>query len=786
MMEIYRIVIVTLLATTSVLFFLIWRVEFKRSLRLKSIIEKNNIIESASLGGYYYFDNINKTEFFSLNLFTIFNYKSEIQSFEQLANFFGSDKDKLIEIRKKLLSFEQSTFAADFNFNTENDVKIIHCYGNAIENESNEIAGIVIWFYNISEYCNEIKRLKSENSRLIKESKDYINIFNTIPLPIWWRDKKFNIKHCNFSYSKVANDSLEETLRINEIPELDDNLQELSKMAVKKHRTLRMKKHMIVGGERRFFEIIEQEPEQCEGIIGYAVDITKQEEVEQELSRHISAHSDLLESSSSAMAIYGANMKLKFFNNAFVKLWNFEEKWLNTHPTYAEIMEKLREKRMLPEQADFAKFRTEQLKLFQDLMSTRDEFFYLPDGKALRVIVIPHALGGLLFAYEDMTDRFAMERSYNTLIEVQKETLDNLSEGVAVFGRDGTLKLYNPKYEEMWPHEAPMLDKKPKNYDLIEVSKPLFNYGDDWEGYKKEVMERPTTKTPIKKRIERTDGKVIDKTIVSLPDGNYLLSYQDITSTFQAQRNLKERNAALEEVDKLKTEFLASVSYQLRTPLTSIMGFSEMLEEEYLGRLNLKQKDYVKSIINSSSELMTLINDVLDLASMEAGYMTLDVKEFDICSMLNSISKIVSLKCKKEGISLSVKCPKNIGKLLGDEKRLKQVIFNLLSNSIKFTDKGGKIIISAEKGTKGELTFSVADNGIGISKKIKNKVFDRFFTSDNSLKSKNSGTGLGLSVAKSIVELHGGKIKIESKEGEGTKVTFTIKRNNKKLLTHAN
>lgn len=786
MMEIYRIVIVTLLTTTSVFFFLLWRASYQRSKKLLSTISKNKIIQSASLGGYYYLDTKKDKTIFSLNLLTIFNTQKEIKSFKDLAAFFDKDKEKLIELHDNLATFNQSSFSIDLNLKRGGQTKIIHCYGNAVENENNEIAGVVIWFYDISEYQNEITNLSIENSRLIGESKDYLHIFNTIPLPIWWRDQNFNIKHCNFTYSKIANDSCDDALRINEVPELDENLKDLSKIAIKKHRPLHMKKHMVVGGQRRYFEITEQETDHSDGIIGYAVDITKQEEVEKELSRHISAHSDLLESSSSAMAIYGSNMKLKFFNNAFVKLWNFEEKWLNTNPTYPEILEKLREKRMLPEQADFAEFRTEQLKLFQDLISTRDEFFYLPDGKALRVIVIPHALGGLLFAYEDMTDRFDIERSYNTLIEVQKETLDNLSEGVAVFGRDGTLKLYNPTYSEMWPNEKEILDTNPKNTKLIELSKPLFNYGDDWKSYKKEVMERPLTKKPIKKRIERTDGKVIDKTIVPLPDGNFLLSYQDITSTFLAEKNLKERNAALEEVDKLKTEFLASVSYQLRTPLTSIMGFSEMLDEEYLGKLNKKQKDYIKAVINSSNELMTLINDVLDLASMEAGYMSLDIRRFDINSMLDSISKIVSLKCKTANITLNIKCPKNIGRLWADEKRLKQVMFNLVSNSIKFTPKGGSLTISAKKGDKDNIIFCVEDNGVGIEKKIQNKVFDRFFTSNESIKSKNAGTGLGLSVVKSIVELHGGKVKIESKKDEGTKIIFNIKREDKKLLKQAN
>jgi signal transduction histidine kinase/PAS domain-containing protein len=785
-MDVYTVVIVTILATTSILFFLLWRVDNKRSEKKSTIAEIKNIINQASLGGYYYGDKNYNNEIFSVNLINIFNSKKEIKSFKQLIAFFGEEKGRLTELVSNLLDYKKSNFSIDLPLKNNSEERIIHCVGNRVESEFNKAVGVVIWFYDVTEYAHEIKKLNDDNTRLMAEAKDYFNIFNTIPVPIWWRDNRLNIKRCNLSYSKVANDSLTDTTMLHEIPELDENLSGLSKIAINNNRPLHMKKHMIVAGERRYFEITEQEAGNAEGVLGYAVDITKQEEIEKELTRHISAHADLLESSSSAIAIYSANIHLKFFNNAFVKLWGLEEKWLNSNPTYGEILEKLREKRMLPEQADFAKFRTQQMNLFKDLIDTKDEFFYLPNGKALRVIVIPHALGGLLFAYEDMTDRFAMESSYNTLIEVQKETLDNLSEGIAVFGRDGTLKLYNPAYAKMWPDEEPLLNPNVKNFELIELSKHLFNYGDDWDTFKEKVMQRPTTKKPIINRFERTDGKVIDKTVVSLPDGNYLLSYQDVTSAIQAQRSLSERNAVLEEVDKLKTEFLASVSYELRTPLTSIMGFSEMLEAGYLGKLNNRQQEYLSGIIDSSSELMTLINDILDLASMEAGYMRLEIKEFDIYTMIHALAKLVSLRCNAAGISLSLDCSDTIGVLLGDEKRLKQVLFNLVGNSIKFTQKGGKITIHVAQGKKDEVIFTVEDNGVGIEEENKNKVFDRFFKSNSAVKSKKSGTGLGLSVVKSIIDLHAGKIAIESEKGRGTKVIFTLKRHNKTLLKYEN
>jgi signal transduction histidine kinase/PAS domain-containing protein len=780
MLELYTIIPQIILTAAAVLFFIKWRMEVQEVEKFRLFSQVQEVINSASIGGYYYWDGKGGVEEFSLNLIKILNLHKKIKNFSQFSKIFGTDSKNLLELVEKLKKGEQENFVINCKYKAADVTRYLQCLGNRIDS-SDGISGVVIWFYDVSEYIQVIKKLTSQNNRIKNEARDYLNIFNALPIPVWWRNKDFSIRHCNLTYSHIVNNNDDVTTEA-KIPDLDENLRSMSQMAVKNKRTLHMKKHMVVNGERRFFDISESAVVNGEGVIGFASDITNQENIEKELGRHISAHADLLESSSSAMAIYGLDTKLKFYNNAFVKLWGFSEKFLNSNPTYGEVLETLREKRKLPEQADFKKFRNEQMQLFKNLINTHNEFFYLPDGKALRVIVIPHALGGLLFAYEDMTDRLAMERSYNTLIAVQRETLDNLREGVAVFGRDGVLKLYNPTYAQMWPDEIPLLDSRPHSTDLLTKSKHLFNYGDDWEAFRSKWTERPTTKMPILNRVERTDGKVIEKLVVRLPDGDFLLSYEDVTDSMLAERSLRERNEALEEADELKTEFLANVSYELRTPLTSIMGFSEVLEGGHFGALNKQQQEYVKGIHDSSNQLMSLINDVLDLASIEAGYMVLDAREFDVYGVISSVAKSVKERCKASGIKLSVQCTKDIGTIVGDEKRIKQIIYNIIGNSIKFTQRGGSITIGADENEKGEVVIWVEDTGVGIAKSEKTKVFDRFFKSSSALSAKKSGTGLGLSVVKNILELHGGKVKLESSEGEGTTVKCFFKRKNPKLL----
>ncbi|MDE3038042.1 MAG: PAS-domain containing protein, partial [Pseudomonadota bacterium] len=327
-----------------------------------------------------------------------------------------------------------------------------------------------------------LERLCKENEKLKADLRGYSTIINMAPYPIWQRDAGLAIRFYNLSYSMAVED-VGAAAEISDTPELDKKARGMAQQAFATGKPATDRRHIIVGGERRLYDIMELPVPEEKISVGFAIDRSEVEALKEDLARHVSAQDDLLESSASAMAIYGADMRLKTFNAAFVALWKFDEVWLDTQPTYGEILENLREKRKLPEQANFQMFKQQQVKLFTGLIDPHEEFFYLPDGKALRVIAIPHALGGILFAYEDVTDRLALERSYNTLIAVQRETLDNLHEGVAVFGEDGRLKLFNPGYLALWRLDAESARAEPHIRDIVEQCRPLYMY-DDWESFK--------------------------------------------------------------------------------------------------------------------------------------------------------------------------------------------------------------------------------------------------------------------------------------------------------------
>ncbi len=631
----------------------------------------------------------------------------------------------------------------------------------------------------------EIARIKQENEKIKRDMRYYSTIINMAPYPIWQRDNTGKLCFYNLSYSVAVEDVMEKE-DITETPELDKKSKIMAMQAFETNRPVSDRRHVVIGGERKLYDITEMPVPEEKISVGFAFDMSELEELKEDLARHISAQDDLLESSASAMAIYGADMRLKSFNYAFAALWKLDEVWLDMQPTYAEILEALREKRKLPEQANFQLFKQQQIKLFTGLIEPHEEFFYLPDGKALRVIAIPHALGGILFAYEDVTDRLALERSYNTLIAVQRETLDNLHEGVAVFAEDGRLKLSNPGYLALWNIDMETASAEPHIRDIIDKCRNLFVF-DDWEKFQSAHINHIQSRDFISQIIERTDGKVIDWRKVPLPDGATLITYLDVTDTTLVERSLRERNEALQEADKLKTEFLANVSYELRSPLTSISGFSEMLGQQYFGPLSEKQKEYVDGIQQSSQHLMHLINDILDLASVEAGYMRLEVGKFDVYAMMKSVLSLIQERAKEYTLKVKFECPSRIGKMLGDETRIKQIMFNLLSNAIKYSEPGSTVTLGAKEEGDAGLVLWVTDEGKGIPAEEQEAVFSKFYKGRNQEGARSEsggqrgGTGLGLSIVKSFIELHGGTVHLNSELGKGTTFECHLQRANPDL-----
>lgn len=275
----------------------------------------------------------------------------------------------------------------------------------------------------------------------------------------------------------------------------------------------------------------------------------------------------------------------------------------------------------------------------------------------------------------------------------------------------------------------------------------------------------------MQRRIERIDGSVIDCRTLRLPDGATLMAFQDVSDSVKVERALTEHNIALEQANKIKFDFVKHVSYELRQPLTNIIGFAHLLGDQVTGPLTLNQVEYVGYITGSSNALLAIIDNILDLASIDAGTVTLDLDRVDIGATMAAAVEGVQDRLVRNNIRLEQRAPRDAGSFIADGRRIKQILFNLLSNAIGFSPPGGTVVLAAERGP-GMVSFTVEDHGPGIPSDIKDKVFDWFesYTEGTG----HRGAGLGLSIVRSFVELHHGTVRIDSTPGQGTTVVCTF------------
>ena len=611
------------------------------------------------------------------------------------------------------------------------------------------------------------------------ERDGYRAMLDALPFMVWRRSRDLSLAQVNRAYLDAINpEAGDGEARPSELEDLEANVEAQIAARARSTGTPQFEsRHVVIDGARRLLEFNEV-PADDLGVIGYALDFTQLEEVQEELSSHVAAQSDVLENLAVAVAIYGSDTRLKFYNSAYARLWDADPAWLDSEPTLGDELETLRDRRLVSEEVDFRAYNLDQIALFTSLIAPTETLVHLPDGKTLFKRISPHPLGGLMFTYEDVTDRLTMEAQYNTLIEVQRRTLDNLYEGVALVGPDGRLKLCNSAYSRIWQFSEADLAGEPQISVLVDKARHYYGVEDEtaWDELRVKIVGRLMSREPVSGTLDRADGTVIQYTGVPLPDGMMLMTYFDVSDSNRVERALRERNEALEEADRLKSEFVANVSYELRTPLNTIIGFAEVLNGDMFGPLNERQSDYIGGILEASEALLELINDILDLATIEAGYMTLDRGQFDIHTMIAGVFALNRERARHKEQKLVLDCAPDIGSMFADERRLKQVLFNLVSNAIKFTPERGVITLSA-KALGDAVEFRVADTGVGIHVDERERVLEKF-ERGNRPRGRQSGVGagLGLSLVKSFVELHGGEVEIESEPDEGTAIVCRLPR----------
>jgi len=607
-----------------------------------------------------------------------------------------------------------------------------------------------------------------EEAESRSDDPDFANILDALPLPVWLRDRKLALRWANRAFLTATGiDNVSNAIAKQSTLERSEH--DLAAAARAEGHALEAKRFAVVSGQRRALSFTHTPI--GEGIVGSAIDVTEISNAEARLQQHIDAHADTLDKLATAVAIFDREQKLAFYNRAFAQLWSLAESWLDAGPTDGEFLDRLREQRRLPEQRDYQAWKRQRLALYVKTDDPLEDLWHLPGGKTLRVVAQPHPFGGLIFLYEDVTEKLALESNYNTLIKVQSATLDTLSEGVAVFGPDARLKLHNAAFARIWELEPSELSGEPHIQKLAEASIARFGEEAFWLRLVASIASGAERQRDWGE-IERSNHIILALSLAPLPDGATLVTFTDVTDRFRIESALRDRAEALEAADQLKSDFIHHASFLFRDPLNAVHGFAEMLSEGHAGPLSIKQTDYVQNILSASNKLAEVTSDILDLAMIDSGAMRLELARVDLYELLARVAEPLRKHAENLGIGFTLETAPDAGEVMVDPRRMRQVVFNLLSNAFKYTPPDGSITLGAAI-LGDDVQIYVSDTGPGIAPEVKASVFERF--SAKSRSGKSAGAGLGLALVNRFVELHDGWVEIES-GGKGTLVRCHLPR----------
>ena len=538
------------LAAVFVILFAIIMVELFRILKLK---QKNYFLNRdreryaetlyASRDGYFAFiypdqkvndPRRNIVERCSRRLAVIMNLPNGTKSsFEDILKNFYKDDAKKIQKYVGMLKDEGVSFDDEFMLKTAN--KYLRLVGTRINGIDGNIYCDMIWFRDVSFEVNKISSLENDKDNTYFQLAQLQDMLDNLPFPVWLRNDKLKIINCNKKFVELCGGQSKENILNEGIEITGINGESISKdLAKMAHAINRGKKNtvsLIKNGERLVMEAFEtpfHAEESLDKIFtaGTLIDVSELDELKRNLKVHQNAQLEILGTLGTAFAVFNQHLKLAFHNQAFARLWQLDDDWFEQEPSYAMFLDTIREKRLLPEVPDYVMFKNDEQKKFTQIIEPQKDMLHLPNGKTLRRLRAAYPTGGLIFAYEDITDRLATTSAYNALLSVQKEMLENLFDAVLIFGSNGRLNFYNDAYLKLWNAQKTFLTQEPNLEEILDSQRHFFSAKEDWENLKKEMTAHllsMTTKTFI---LNRKDGIDVEVASSNLSDGSLMITYK--------------------------------------------------------------------------------------------------------------------------------------------------------------------------------------------------------------------------------------------------------------------
>lgn len=685
----------------------------------------------------------------------------------------GLTREQLSELTQKVRRAQKTAAPFRMNITVPGSQRSLALRGQLADPQVSPGGAALVWVFDFSESATELSRMREESSRAKGDFAALVGLIEAAPMPMWFRGTDSKLRLVNSAYvDAVAGKDAESVVAAqSELIEAVDGLTaaQIAEQAIKQKQPIERIVQATIGGERRALRVSDL-PLGDEGVAGYAVDIQEMEEQARAHRAYAEAQRGMMDRLSVGVAQFDAERKLTFANQPFRRIFGMKLGASADGMLFERLLSDARDAGKTPQVRDFPTWRSERVDWFTG-GETREEAWPLSDGTHLRLVAQPMPDGGMALIAEDRTEQLALSATRDTLLRTRTAMLDSLFEALAVIAPDGHLQLWNRSFADTWGVEQETLDQHPLVDVLLEeiagnLAKPkrVKLLG--------EVIRAATLDRKEQAgRVALADGRTLEFAGIPLPDGNGLLTTLDVTANEQAETALRERNQALEQADEVKTRFLANMSYEFRTPLTSIGGFAELLQAGVAGELSDQGKEYVTAILDSVARLTDQVENVLDLSQSEAGLLPIQKEKLELLPFVTRVVREREQEIEAKGLTLDLRGGANL-KLEGDRRQLARAISHLVDNAIVATDKGGKILVDLSKKPEG-TRIVISDNGCGMSPEELNRAME-------GLRPNADGTGmerrqgLGIPLARQLVEAHGGTLTIQSRKKLGTAAMIVL------------
>lgn len=701
------------------------------------------------------------------------------RSFDELRGLdSGLDTDGHDALRQAILGAQRGAKPFTLSLKPQGGERTIILHGGPAPPAVGGPGSVLLWLSDATEGQHALAEARAERDEAMAAFEALSGLIEAAPFPMWFRDSELRLALVNVAYVRaveaptaaaVIDGGIElcETVAGISAAEAADAARAAGGAQV---RTI----PVTIEGERRIMRVVDvplaPTGGRVIGIAGYAIDIQELESERGAHRRFVDTQRELLDRLSAAVAQFGPDQGLSFANLPFRRLFGLEADEVAEAAPFARLLDAWRERGRTPEVRNYPEWRQAHVDWFAQPGASEEDWL-LRDGTHLHVVAQPTPDGGMLLIAEDKTEQVQLAGARDTLLRVRTATFDNLFEAIAVFAPDGRLHLWNQRFRRLWGIDEGTLAAHPRVDALMggladRLVKP------NQISIVQEVIRAATLERQQRGgEIGFADGRYFDFASIPLPDGNALLIMLDITPSRKMEGALRERNEALEAADKVKTAFLSRMSYELRTPLTSIGGFGEMLQAGYAGKLNDQQQGYVNAIMDSVGVLGRQIDNVLDLAQGEAGSLVVERTPVDVRKLLDGALADARALATAEKVELVGNISPDLGRIDGDAPRLSRLVAGLLDNAVRYTaparKSDGRVLLHATGDAHG-IDIIVSDNGPGMPEAVAAVT-----------KGQQAGTasgGIGLALARQLVAAHGGTMEVVSEAGQGTLVRISLPR----------